>query len=254
MLLSGGRTTHSRFNIPILLEPGSKCGIKKQSELCELICISSAIIWDEAPMADRKAFEALDKTFRFLLDNQLSFGGKIMILGGDFRQVFPVVLGGTREQTVMASIIQYSLWKNVTILHLRENMRAHHNYEFSNFLLRVGDGEKSVTSNDMIMIPDSMAIPWEGEESITRLIDFMFPDLSGHAYDIEYMMDRTLIMPLNEDVNKINEKIIQSFLGKEVTYYSFDSVSDDLQNLYQQEFLNSLVLGNFPPHKLTMKK
>ncbi|GAA0154345.1 hypothetical protein LIER_43274 [Lithospermum erythrorhizon] len=176
-------------------------------------------------MADRKAF---DKTFRFLLDNQLPFDGKIMILGGEFRQVLPVVLRGTREQTVMASIVQSSLWKNVKIFHLRENMRAHHDYEFSNFLLWVGDGEELVTSNDMIRIPHSMTIHWQGEESITRLIDFTFPDLSRHAYDLEYMMDRALITPLDEDVNKVNEKIIQSFPGEEVTYYSFDSVLDDM--------------------------
>ncbi|KAG9131396.1 hypothetical protein Leryth_019641 [Lithospermum erythrorhizon] len=52
----------------------------------------------------------------FLLDNQLPFCGKIMVLGGDVRQVLPVVLRGIREQIVMASIVQSSLWKNVTIL------------------------------------------------------------------------------------------------------------------------------------------
>ncbi|GAA0144068.1 hypothetical protein LIER_04603 [Lithospermum erythrorhizon] len=99
-----------------------------------------------------------------------------------------------------------------------------------------------------------MAISWEGEESITRVIDFTFADLSRPAYDVEYMMDRALITPLNEDVNKLNEKIMQYFPGEEVTYYSFDSVLDDMHNLYQQEFLNSLAPSNFPPHKLTLKK
>lgn len=42
-------------------------------------------------MSDRRCFEALDKTIRDLLDNPLiPFGGKSIILGGDFRQTLPV--------------------------------------------------------------------------------------------------------------------------------------------------------------------
>ncbi|GAA0142202.1 hypothetical protein LIER_35534 [Lithospermum erythrorhizon] len=104
-------------------------------------------------------------------------------------------------------------------------MRAHHDYEFSNnFLLRVRDGDVPAISNDMIKDSRFDGNSLEGEESITRLIEFTFPDLSRHAYDVDYMMDRALITPLNEDVNKLNKKIIQSFPREEVTYYSFDSV------------------------------
>jgi hypothetical protein len=67
LLLSGGRTAHSRFKIPCDLEDSSVCDIKRGSMLGELIEFASLVIWDEALMTHRHAFEALDRTFRDLL-------------------------------------------------------------------------------------------------------------------------------------------------------------------------------------------
>ncbi|XP_074356531.1 uncharacterized protein LOC141696265 [Apium graveolens] len=49
-LMPGGRTTHSRFKIPIALDDISTCAITHQSDIAQLIKITSLIIWDEAPM------------------------------------------------------------------------------------------------------------------------------------------------------------------------------------------------------------
>jgi len=63
LLLDGGRTAHSRFKIPLKLTETSLLNISQQSDLAELIKATKLIIWDEAPMAHRFAFEAVDKTF-----------------------------------------------------------------------------------------------------------------------------------------------------------------------------------------------
>ncbi|KAL0355840.1 UNVERIFIED_CONTAM: hypothetical protein Sradi_4030900 [Sesamum radiatum] len=228
-LLPCGRTAHSKLKIPIKFEPLSICRVSKQLELSTLIERASAIIWDEAPMTNRKAFETVDRTFRDILGVDLPFGSKLMILGGDFRQVLPVVIGGTKSQIINASIVQSPLWSNVKLLHLSENMRAQNDEVFSDFLLHIGNGDEPTIECDMIRIPDSMAIPWEGEHSIEQLINFVFPELSFHAYDPEYIANRALLTPLNNDVNKLNEEVLTIFHGEEVTYYSFDSVADDVE-------------------------
>lgn len=64
LLLPGGRTAHSRFKIPINLTEDSLCQIPRQSEEAKLLQQASLIIWDEAPMMHRNAFEALDRTIR----------------------------------------------------------------------------------------------------------------------------------------------------------------------------------------------
>ncbi|CAL8991776.1 unnamed protein product [Prunus brigantina] len=243
-ILPGGRTAHSRFKIPLSPDSSSTCSISKQSDLAKLIQKAKAIIWDEATMAHRHAFEALDRTFRDIIDVDLPFGGKTMIFGGDFRQVLPVIPKGTKSELIQASVI----------LKLRQNMRSRNDQQFSQFLLRVGDGEEPVVGDDMIRVPECMVIPWENELSINEFIYQVFPNLEDHINDASYMVERAVITPTNEDVDMLNEKMINMFPGEEETMYSFDSVEDDTRNLYQPEFLNSICIGGLPPHKLTLKR
>jgi len=62
LLLLGGRTTHSRFKIPIDLHNESTCNIKQQMKVAKLVRKADLIIWDEAPMMHRRAFGAVDCT------------------------------------------------------------------------------------------------------------------------------------------------------------------------------------------------
>ncbi len=81
-------------------------------------------------MTSRIAFEALDRTLRDIMRTvdprlaELPFGGKILILGGDFRMVLPVVKQSTHPQIVDATINKSKLWENVQVLKLKINMRV----------------------------------------------------------------------------------------------------------------------------------
>jgi hypothetical protein len=59
-IMLGGRTAHSRFNIPIKLSGNSMCSFTKQSGTAELLRRASLRIWDEVAMTKRQAVEALD--------------------------------------------------------------------------------------------------------------------------------------------------------------------------------------------------
>jgi len=105
LLMSGGRTAHSRFKIPLKLTETTTLNIEKQSDLATLIRTAKVILWDEAPMLNKKVFEAVDRTFKDLMNNnEKLFGGKVVVLGGDFRQILPVVIRGTRGQIVDARL------------------------------------------------------------------------------------------------------------------------------------------------------
>ncbi|XP_013617380.1 PREDICTED: uncharacterized protein LOC106323876 [Brassica oleracea var. oleracea] len=67
LLLPNGRTAHSRFNIPLKLDEDKLCNIKPGTMLAELIEETDLIIWDEAPMTHKHAFEALDKTLKDIM-------------------------------------------------------------------------------------------------------------------------------------------------------------------------------------------
>lgn len=123
LLLAGGRTAHSRFAIPINVNEDTVCHITPNSWLADLIRQTSLIIWDEAPMIHRHSFESLDRTLRDILKKDTPFGGKVIVFGGDFRQILPVVPGGSRSEIVNASLKSSYLWQYCRILKLTVNMR-----------------------------------------------------------------------------------------------------------------------------------
>ena len=71
------------------------------------------------------------------MDKNVSFGGKVMVFGGDFRQVLLVVPKSTRAETVDASWVRSYLLPLMEKIHLTSNMRARADPKCSDFLLRV---------------------------------------------------------------------------------------------------------------------
>jgi ATP-dependent DNA helicase PIF1 len=52
------------------------------------------------------------------------FGGKIMVLGGDFQQILHVVPKGGQKDIISALLPRLHLWQHVPILCLHINMRV----------------------------------------------------------------------------------------------------------------------------------
>jgi hypothetical protein len=67
LLFLGGRTTHSRFKIPIDLHNEYTCNITQQMKVTELVRKADLIIWDEAPMMHCRVFKVVDWTLRDLM-------------------------------------------------------------------------------------------------------------------------------------------------------------------------------------------
>ncbi|XP_024978961.1 uncharacterized protein LOC112516170 [Cynara cardunculus var. scolymus] len=205
-------------------------------------------------MAKRQAVEALDQTMQDIIGVALSFDEKIMVLGGDFRQVLPVVRHGTRAQIVDFSLGMSPLWSTIKKIRLTLNMRAHTDMWFSEFLLKVGDGDEEVVDKSFIRIPDDMTIPYtDKDKSKDALIDAIFPSLKINGADSDYIISRVILSAKNENVNEINDQLIDRFFGDEKIYYSFDEAEDDKNNIYPMEFLNSLTVSGLPPHYLRLK-
>ncbi|XP_026435847.1 uncharacterized protein LOC113333638 [Papaver somniferum] len=209
-MLPGGRETHSRFHLPMTLTSTSICRTIKQSEKSKLRRHATVLIWDEATIVHRYSLEAFYRTMRDITYITKPFGGKILIMGVDFSQ---------------------------------KNMRADGDASYSEFLIRVGDGDEPCIANEMINVPEEMVIPWVSDDLLSQLIDVTFPNLVENAGDTDYIVNKALITPLNEYVEKINDRVLGIFPGKEVIFYSFDYVDVDTHGLYQQEYLKTLLQG-----------
>ena len=112
------RTAHSAFKVPIPIEKSSTCNIGRNSAQAHLIREAILIIFDEAPMADRKVIECIERTLRDITGCDDIFGGKVVVFGGDFRQILPVVRHGSRADIVNASLNRYVVKKPYGYIHV----------------------------------------------------------------------------------------------------------------------------------------
>jgi len=124
LLLDGGQTIHSIFVLPIEINEDSICANDKTSNCEDLLRETSLIIWDEVPMQHRHCQKAIDRTLRDLCTNDVTFGGMTIVFGGDFRQILPVIVKGSREKIVGASLRRSMLWSRMQILRLKQNRVA----------------------------------------------------------------------------------------------------------------------------------
>jgi hypothetical protein len=253
-ILPGGRTAHSRFKIPINIQDDSMCGFSKQSGTAELLRRASLIIWDEVAMTKRQAVEALDRTLQDITGVESPFGGKVVVLGGDFRQVLPVVRRGTRAQVTDATLKRSYLWQDIKKIKLWRNMRARFDPWFSDFLLRIGDGTEESIGQDYVRLPEEIVVAYtDSKKPVSKLINDVFPSLGQNGVSPSYISSRAILSTKNEYVDELNAMLIDRFPGEEKIYYSYDSAVDDPHNYYPPEFLNSLTPNGLPPHVLRLK-
>ena len=252
LLLVGGHTAHSRFKIPIPIHGDSTCRILPDSDLAAVLHETAIIIWDEVPMQHRHTIEAVERTLRDILGNNLSFGGITMLFGGNFRQTLPVVPHGTRSHIVGATLCRSPLWRNVVMLQLTQNMCLEQSPEtihFAEWLLQVGGGT-NCDNDEQIKLPANMALPFN---SVDNLIAALYPDIGVPDKPDQYFLERTILSAKNDAVDDLNQAILNLFPGEEQVLHSADKVTGGDNGHYPIEFLNSIKVSGLPLARLALK-
>ncbi|XP_023314561.1 ATP-dependent DNA helicase pfh1-like [Trichogramma pretiosum] len=75
------------------------------------------IIWDEISMVSKHAFEAVDRLMKDICNSDKIFGGKIVILSGDFRQTLPISFSLFENKRLTAKDDNFKKW----LLHVGED-------------------------------------------------------------------------------------------------------------------------------------
>ncbi|XP_076890320.1 ATP-dependent DNA helicase RRM3-like [Bidens hawaiensis] len=270
LLLSGGRTAHFRFHIPINLVEDSICYIKPDSDLARLLHETSLIIWDEAPMVHKHGFEALDRSLKDIFQSELPFGGKVIVFGGDFRQILHVIPGGSRQQIVKASLSSSYIWTHCKVLKLTKNLRlfalnnsfdVEKTTKFANWLLDIGEGntrghnigEAIIDILEDLLIKDS-------EDPISDLIDFVYPCILDNFNKQNFFHERAILAAKNDVVQEINDRLLSIFPGDQREYLSLDSIcptemiNQNLdESLCSPGILNGIKASGLPNHSLILK-
>ena len=262
--LHKGRTFHSRFKAPINLSDDCRLRVPAQTELAKLIRMARLIVVDEATMLDNRLLQALDECLKDLMDTEVVFGGKVVVLSGDFRQTLPVVKGASRAGIVARCLNQHALWSYIEVVKLTQNMRVMASGDprlvaWDQWLSRVGDG----LDGDNISLDEERCFrirentnkePRAEAESLEKVIDAVFPNLNTNLGDSSWLEGRAILTPLNKDVDHINDTMVKRTPGLEVVLRSADSV-DDSQDArsFSVEYCNSLNPTALPKHRITVK-
>ena len=104
ILLPNGRTSHKTFALEVPLTPESKSKIVPGSAKARELSKFDVFLMDEAPMLPKYGLANMDNLLRSIGNPDLPFGGKIVVLGGDFRQCLPVQPRANRSELVDLSI------------------------------------------------------------------------------------------------------------------------------------------------------
>lgn len=110
--------------------------------------------------------------------------------------------------------------------------------------MNIGDGVHPVDENNELHFPSNFC---KMTTSLKELIATVFPNISQNYKNQEWLCERAILAPKNEDVSKLNHQILHDILGSSTKFKSIDTVTqtDQVVN-YPIEFLNSLEPPGMP--------
>lgn len=233
-LLPEGCTAHSAFRIPIPTTSASYCGVKGAAR--EMIRQCKCICYDEVSMVGKEVAECLNRFLQDVMQNELPFGGKVVVFLGDFKQLMPVEPGRKYPATVK----NCSWWCQCQVMRFTKNFRAAANPEYCAFLEQVGNGDVQ-----QVPVPDASRV-----SDIADLIAKVYGD------DMTVVSStRHLIMAFTlQTCSEINAACIAKIPGEAFLAPAYDDTRDNRQpELYTDEYLASLPLHGVPPSSLPLK-
>ena len=145
-------------------------------------------------MASSYIIDAVDDLFKQLMETSHLFRGKIVIFGGGFRQILPVVPHGSRAQIIEVIAKKAECWPYVRTFNLTRNIRASRDERFAEWILNVGSGTEILT---MINDVPKIHIP----SFINKIAREIFGNYNQEIISDELTACRKVILcSTNEDV------------------------------------------------------
>ena len=246
--LINGMTAHKQFGLPVPCHENSTSHIRPSSKEATLLRNATLLIWDESSMAHKDMLGCMDRLLRDLMSTDAPFGGKCLVLGGDFRQCLPVVPHGTSAQQASACLKSSTLWPFFEQLSLSDNIRAEADSEFAPWLLRVGDG---LDGNTVDLDHHGINIKYSQEE----LIEQTFGE-TINRHTLAHLRKTVILAPTNRTTLELNDIVLNKMPVESTYRYSEDRSKDNDENpdMLPQELLHELHPPGMPPHKLHLKE
>ena len=165
-------------------------------------------------MANRAVLACVEECCRKIMDNQIPFGGKVVILLGDFRQTCPVVWHGTKVDVLNASISRCNIWPLFQVAQLITPIRNAADSHFASYVDKIGEGEG----------------PRVNLSFLTHTTDI--EDIIGFVYDRNVLSNptaclrRCILAPTNAQVDVYNNAVLNLLPSTSRQYHAADSLEE----------------------------
>uniref|UniRef100_A0A0K0FRB3 ATP-dependent DNA helicase n=1 Tax=Strongyloides venezuelensis TaxID=75913 RepID=A0A0K0FRB3_STRVS len=261
-LLYQGQTVHSLFKMPLninepefVIEPRT---IRKLSDLERLrIKHCDAIFIDE-----------VNNVLRLHFFGHKPFGGKLIVMGGDFRQCLPIIKNQTTGQTEGSTILNSKYFTHdhqVKRIYLNENMRTGDNEKsFAEFLLQIGNGVRyrpdvnyeldgRMNDNRLVTIPNEMIFGGELDSFIENIFGATKKDIKNNKMAAILASTNATVKNMNEQILLIYyPETVETFYSKDENYYENDNNAAALE--VTVELLHTFNPFGYPLHDLKIAK
>ena len=201
-------------------------------------------------MANRAVLACVDETLQRVMQCDTPFGGKTILLAGDFRQTCPVVKGGNRVRVVDASVRSSPLWPLFSILRLHAPYRNAQDPEFAAWVDAIGDGAG----------PDVDLSALHLLSTVDDVINFVYPlHVLPHP---ELCVARNILAPTNAQIDEFNDIILSRVDGESQEYFASDHIQESeaaTQNGHTLDATSILdyatrhTFPGIPPYRVTVK-
>jgi len=269
LLLPNGTTLHSVAKIPIPCDIDSYCSWWYKNSDRIKTCAEPwkdavLLIIDEVSMLSNDILNCLNRSLKRLRNSNKPFGGLLMIFGGDFRQILPVIKHAKRAKIVSQTIVNHtSIWQYIKRFSLKTNMRLLSNVKsctkkvtttlikYSLFLEKVGEGR---FDSDKVTIPEYVEVVRKPKDLIRKTYKGQFRR-NGTIIITPKLYNTAIVCPTNKGVDYLNASVLAKFPGEEKTFCSVDELIQDNSYVktYPIEIINNFEAYSLPPHKLHLK-
>lgn len=189
------------------------------SEEAEELRDCRLFVIDEASMVSMAMLECVDKLLRDIMNRpHVPFGGKAILLTGDFRQCCPLSDNENFESGILMCLKKSLLWSSFNKLELTENVRADTDEnDFKNWLMEIGNGQSRIYDGEyMVRLPDRVVCR-------NNIVNQVFGDGPLQLADQD-SLNIAILCPTNRDSLEINELILERLEGENQQYLSTTSI------------------------------
>lgn len=197
-------------------------------------------------MANQAVLMCVDETLRRIMNTQVPFGGKTIILSGDFRQTCPVVPYGSKRDVIEACIKSSPLWPLFTHMNLHQLIRNATDPDFADFVNHIGEGHFDKVSFEGLNVVNSQE----------EIIEWVFPNTI--LENVDDCVECCILAPTNLQVQAYNDAVLNRVNGEERTCVAADCLKEaDEAGMIPPSSVLDYVVNHTPPglpaHHLRIK-